>query len=256
MKNTGFILLLCALAACTSSPPKDRAELKLNIDDKIVGERIADMAELRDTVDGKILFSLLNNTLIVSAPSTSSWQKIGIRVKLSAEELQSGHILPHHDIIALDDQVVGTTVDTVKVSSADAISGMLIAFTKKENIKPSSVPENALSQVLKTQKELNLNTLKDFMYNFNVKKNEYGLEKNEVEYFIYESELLGIGARDRLTLYFKKDQLVAIYHTRPIASPYKSFNLVQGHHMILIQNLSATQIKNLVDKRVKFYTSM
>ena len=53
-----------------------------------VGERINGPANIRDTVNGKLLFSLNDGVIIETSPAINKWVKIGVYVKLTIKQME------------------------------------------------------------------------------------------------------------------------------------------------------------------------
>ncbi|MDD6210485.1 MAG: hypothetical protein PUB21_07775 [Bacteroidales bacterium] len=234
----------------------------------ILGERIDGPANMRDTINGKILFTLEDNVLVETAPiRNNQWFEAGLFVRLTSQQVEEEKILPGADLISGDKKVIGKALDTLNVylidENGDGKEGLIIAYTYIDNIKRFTIPEIALIQML-NQNRLKFSDFESFLFNFKFKEYEYddhlvnypfsGLR----EYFIYQSILEDLSARDRISLLFDNNEnLVAVVHNREMKpDKFKTYELIRGHKLTIIENLEQNEIKEMVDKAIKWYNSM
>jgi hypothetical protein len=77
------------------------------------------------------------------------------------------------------------------------------------------------------------------------------------QYFIYESIAVDLSPLDRITLLFNQNNFVGIFHTRNITSKgFKTYTLVRGHKLTVLETMSNQDVKYLKDKRNTYYNSV
>lgn len=244
------IVIACiALNACNSNnKPSNTA---------IIGERIDGPANMRDTVNGKVLFSLNDDVLVETGVPEGQWQQVGRFIKLSNEQADSFYILPNTDLKSLDGEVIGKTIDTVYLTMIQSDDeGFIGAYTHCKNIKPSTVIENVLSAALQN-KELDKQALNKLISDFKMQEYDLG-ELGYTEIYLYESIIEDPSPRDRATLLFdKQSKLVGVIHTRNLNTPsYKTYPLIRGHKLTITSNLPQVEVDSLIARRIRFYNSV
>lgn len=254
MTRTFLILFLVALII-DSSIVKSQTE-NSNAKEFIIGERIDGPANVRESANGKLLFSLNDNVLVETTPINNNWYDIGIFVKLSKEEYENYKILPGTNLISYDNKVIGKTIDTVGVLFGDQESALISGYTYKNNIKNETIPEKILEQLI-CNNNLNFSSLKEFMENFKFEKYDHRNLPDITEFFIYESLMVDISPRDRISLLFDNNELIGVVHSRQIhCDKFKTFELVRGHNLTITSNLSKEKIEVLIKKNIEFYNSV
>lgn len=259
MRHALTIFCIFYVSACSDNSSNKTATETPATDstvEKILGERIDGPANIRDTADGKIIFSLNDNILVETAPTENNWLEVGVSVSLTKKQADDFQILPRTDLLSIDGKVIGKTIDTVSVWMRDSKSGYIGAYTHKNNIKLKSIPENCLTEILNLG-QLTKNYLTPYITAFNFEKYDYGQLENLTQYFIYESVIVDPSPRDRITLLFQTDKLAGVVHSRPIkTNKFKTYELIRGHKLTITADWPQDQIKNLIDKRIEFYNSV
>ncbi|NHN24693.1 hypothetical protein FIA58_003305 [Flavobacterium jejuense] len=219
MKKYSLILMVFCFISCLSEKKQEEEQEKENTNLKeeittpketepIIGERIDGPANVRDTIDGEVLFTLYDNTFVESTPKENDWNKIGILPTNPKSDFENDHLKKGVKII-VDGQIVGETKKDVELSMG------LIGYTHKENIKAHSIIENILMDLFKKQKnKRNLEDFKSFITNFKLEK-ETQFEGMTV-YYNYENWIDDPSPMMRIGLVFKNKNLVAILHSRPL----------------------------------------
>lgn len=257
MKHLLYILTIIFLASCSNRTDKNESKISNAQTELILGERIDGPANIRDTVNGKIIFTLNDNVLIETTPTQNKWLVVGVLVMLTPKQIEDFKILPGTDLVSTDKNVIGKTVDTVGIWMAEDSSGLIGAYTHIDNIKSSSIPESILSEFL-NQDKTKLSDLEQFMTSLKFEKYELGELTSLTQYFIYESIVVDMSPRDRITLLFSKDNVLAgIIHSRPLnTKKFKTYELIRGHKLTITADLKQEEIKKLIDKRIEFYNSV
>lgn len=261
-----IIIILVLLTACspTTVNKKEQEEIKeINYiisteeTERIRGERIDGPANVRDSVNGKLILSLNDNVLVETAPEEGKWFLIGLHVKLTEKQFKEFKIFPNTDLYSYDGNIIGKSKDTIGLWMADNVSGFFGAYTHINNIKKHSIPERALESEV-SKGHLTLMALGNFVWTFDFK--DYG-ENAELKYkqlFIYESFVVDPSPRDRITLLFdKNDSLVGVVHNRKLNLVYfKTYELVRGHSLTVVASMDKNEIKRIIDDRVNYYNSV
>ena len=153
MKKVFIILILLYLNACSSDQNKPTKptestlnEIILTVDsndeeletphsiEQIIGERIDGPANIRDTIDGKILFELFDNVLVETSPLKNNWLTVGIFVKTDSNLIKTGYILPYQKLLDENGKIIGETKDTVQLIMDGGDSWLIWGETFKNNI--------------------------------------------------------------------------------------------------------------------------
>jgi len=259
--RTYFLKIISVLTILISScnNAADKSDKTETSTDLILGEQIDGPANIRDTINGKVLFSLNDNTIVETTPTENDWLIAGLFVKLTPKQMGDFKILPGSNIISSDSKVVGKTLDTVDVwiSHDDDSTGLIGAYTHKDNIKSKTVPEKILCEIIDNGK-LNIKDLKPFITSFKFQQENLGELPGLTQYYIYESIVVDMSPRDRITLLFnKKNNLVGVIHSRNLViKNFKTFDLIRGHKLTITSDLDPKEIKSLIDKRIEFYNSV
>lgn len=181
----------------------------------IQSERIDGPANIRDAINGKLLFSLNENVPVITADSSEKWYMIALTLDLTQPQFDS-RIIPKGTILYSDGIEVGKAKadlhleDTIR--EGGDLKGIMMGYTSVQNIKPATLPENMLSRLLTDSSTLNLAQLQDFIKGFHFVKSQMG------HYPTYELDggiVYGNAVFIRLLLVFDKDShLIGVVHLR------------------------------------------
>jgi hypothetical protein len=205
-------------AAITEPAQKSRqATPQVKAPDPIIGERIDGPANIRDQINGKLLFSLNDHTLVNCTPLQNDWYQIGLLMDIEAG--QSGMLeISEGQKIRVDGREVGEVKSDMSVYSGtdgEKSWAELIGYTHKDNIKPESIIETALSEYMSTvDNERSVAQLQDFIQQFQLEKND-GFEGYTI-YYNYENWIEDPSPMWRIGLVFQNNRLVSILHSRPL----------------------------------------
>lgn len=260
MKRFFTILTVLFFIACserTAEETENEEFSNSSITEFIIGERIDGPANIRDTVNGRILFTLNDNVLVETSIAQGKWTIVGLNVKLTEQQFENFKIYPNTDLISSDGQKIGITKDTVYIWMTEENSGLVGAYTHIDNIKKQSMPEFHLEQILEKEK-FTFSSLQSFIKNFKFQKYDLNKLPNLTQYLIYESIIEDMSPRDRITLLFNQSQnLVGIIHSRPLLTgKFKTYKLIRGHSLTVTAELTKTEINDLIKKRIEFYNSV
>jgi len=244
LKTLTFFIFLCILNDAQS---QTRLE---------VGERINGPANIRDTVNGKILFSLYDGVIIETSPAINKWVKIGVYVKLTGKQIEAFKLEKNIPLINEDGKTIGKTISPVEISMIEEEIGYIEAYTHQDNINMAFNPEVQLMKILALgnyQKK----ALEPFMKKFGFTEYQEDNKLKFTQYFIYESTVVDFSPLDRITLMFDKQNVVGYFHTRNmVVKGFKTYELVRGHKLSIIETLPIKDIKSLIQKRNAYYDSV
>lgn len=265
MKQLLIISIGLLLTSCSTTTEKEsnsteatKVETLVPKPEPIIGERIDGPANIRDTIDGKILFELNDNTLVESTPIENDWLGIGVFVKLTKQQLNEFVILPGSELFNLDNQVIGITKDTIDVWMEDEndYSGFIGGVSYKDNIKPETVPEKVLSNLLE-QKTTSKLELSGFITDFQFTDFDLNKLPNITQMDISQSLMVDMSPRDRITLLFRNDVLIGVVHSRELLTKsYKTYELIRGHKLTITSELSNQEIEEIRTNRIDLYNSV
>lgn len=260
------ILTVFFLTACSTSTENKNEQVKnkqmndtnsTEKSERILGERIDGPANVRDTINGKVILTLDDNVLVETAPELGKWFLLGVYVKLTDKQIEDFKIYPNTDLFSVDGKIIGKSKDTIELWMTDDVSGFFGAYTHTDNIKKQTIPERALESELE-KGNLTISTLKNFIWTFDFR--DYG-ENTELKYkqlYINESTVVDPSPKDRITLLFdNKENLIGVIHSRKLnLTKYKTYELVRGHSLTVIAEINNKEIKRIMNERINFYISV
>lgn len=221
-----------------------------------VGERINGPANIRDTVNGNILFNLNDGVLIETSPAINRWVKIGLYVKLTGKQIQDFQLEKNIPLINEDGKTIGKTINPIEISMIEEKIGYIEAYTHQDNINMAFNPEVQLIKILASG-NYQRKSLDPFMKKFGFKEYQEDKKLKFKQYFIYESTVVDFSPSDRITLLFDKQNVVGYFHTRNMmVKGFKTYELVRGHKLSVLETMPNQDIKNLIQKRNAFYNSV
>lgn len=222
-----------------------------------VGERINGPANIRDTINGNILFTLDDGVLIETSPIVNKWVKIGVYIKLTPEQMQAFKLEKNVSLFDEKGKIIGKTIRPIDISMMEENIGYVEAFTHQDNLNMAFNPELELMKLLNSgnyQKK----GMEPYMekFGFTAYKEDNTLKYKQ--YFIYESTVVDFSPMDRITLLFnQQQQLIGFFHTRSIfVKGFKTHALVRGHKLSVLETISNQDVKSLKQKRNAYYNSV
>ena len=221
-----------------------------------VGERINGPANIRDTVNGIVLFSLNDGVLIETSPAINKWVKIGVYVKLTGKQMEAFKLEKNIPLINEDGKTIGKTSSQVEITMIEEEVGYIEAYTHQDNINMAFNPEVQLMKIL-AMGNYQKKAFESYMKKFGFTEYQEGNQLKFTQYFIYESTVVDFSPLDRITLLFDKQNLVGYFHTRNmVVKGFKTHDLVRGHKLSIIETLPIKDIKSLIQKRNAYYNSV
>jgi len=134
--------------------------------------------------------------------------------------------------------------------------GYIEAYTHQDNINMEFNPEVQLMKIL-AMGNYQKKTLEPFMKKFGFTEYQEDNKLKFTQYFIYESTVVDFSPLDRITLMFDKQNVVGYFHTRNmVVKGFRTYELVRGHKLSIIETLPIKDIKSLIQKRNAYYNSV
>lgn len=235
-----------------------------NISNKVFGERINGPANIRDTINGKILFSLDDNVKVECTEAKNNWHIVGLDALINPTQFKQFKYLKGDTIFNTHGEKIGVIISDIQplmINDYQVIeTGFIEGYTYKGNIKPESIIENVLVEIIKT-KEFNvaLNELNEFINSFGLKKcSPTSMADENGEWYFYEDNLIDdISPRDRITLIIENKKLLGIVHSHNIIlDNCETYSLIRGHKFTTIGSLPKNKIDEIIKDRIKWYNSV
>jgi len=216
----------------------------------VVGERIDGPANVRDTVNGKHIFTLFDKALVDNLNLENDWYRVGIYADIDTSEFGMDSIHAGRKII-VDDEVIGEVVKTMSASTSHSGKKawvFLHGYTHKDNIDPESIIEPELEKhIQQSNGARTLRSWESFIDRFALQHDSdflgYRLFSN------YENSFEDPSPSFRIGLAFENDRLVAILHARPIRVSGTQQNLLDGAFDCVTYPDFAQREKFLMDLR-------
>lgn len=183
----------------------------------IIGERIDGPANIRDTINGKLLFTLYDNTLVTCTPVQNDWYVIGLTMDIDTSEYEINELKKGRKII-VDGEEIGEILSDFTVSTGTNYKmtwAELVGYTHKDNIKPNVIIESVLPDyITEAGNDRTIKSLEPLIENFELAKDDQF--DGYTVYYNYENWIDDPSPMWRIGLTFRDDRLIAILHSRPI----------------------------------------
>lgn len=234
------------------------------IKDPILGERIDGPANLRDTINGKVILSIEDNQLVQCSEIANNWYRIGIVVPISKEQYDS-YVIKKGEKIIKNGELICTAIDDIEMWMTNENNGqdttvkyvgVIGGYTYKDNIKPESIPEKELEVMLSSRIELTKDNFKWYFKNFEFIEHGLPIEgyENTEQFMIYGAWIDDPSPIDRIRLIFDSNQLIAIAHERELKmTGKKSYDLVRNIELLVIKDFSKQELTDFIEKNQKSY---
>jgi hypothetical protein len=240
-----MMIALVTAACSTSQKPDSRLAEAAEKFGKHNGERIDGPANVRETPNGRILFSLETGVPIETAQDSAAQDWIKLLVQITIADGDS-LILPGKKLVDVNGKTVGKTIDTTRVVQYDETTGFIYGVTHRKNLLAGSVPEIELEKALQ-KKQFSLKELKPFAdaagfekalwYDMEGDLSQHvkdAMRKLTVSY-VLESMYEDPSPRPRISLAFgESGNLVYFTHQRAVRSGFETEPLIRGHYITWI----------------------
>ncbi|WP_397362627.1 hypothetical protein [Olleya sp. R77988] len=227
-----FISTFLLILSC-----KKEATIKTEITEKIINsEKIDGSANIRDTINGKVLFTLKNNAKVDVIDSKSNWYKIMVFIdslNIIDQNLKKG------DSIFQNNKTIGISNVDLKAFEFYENSHFIEGYTYKNNIQKESIIELVIISNLENRAKKNWNKI---IEKYNLEKRNDFLHYNAFE--LLENNDISPGFR--VLLLFENQQLIGYYHSRKIES-----DLIDTYKLNSIDKLSF--YKDYDKNKAKFF---
>lgn len=257
-----FLLLPSIILLNYCSENKKPTDDIVSSESKILffGERIDGPANIRDSINGKIIIEFYDNVLIECEEINNNWFQVGTFIEMKSEDIIDG-IIPKGRILKNEDNIeigeVKSNVESWIIGEEEgSYYGFIAGYTFKDNIKPESIVENQLMKILNSKKEPRLKDFKEFIHQFDLTKGGLTVEgyENLNQYYTLGSFITDPSPIDRLRLMFEKEDLISIIHERKIETKiYNSYTLTRGLEIMIIKDFEEIEMKNFIEKNKESY---
>ncbi|MBD3638930.1 MAG: hypothetical protein HUJ25_16370 [Crocinitomicaceae bacterium] len=228
---------------------------EVEVAEPMIYERIDGPANVRETPDGEILFSVEDHVLVeCSERVDSGWYFIGLILDVDKSEVKNETIKKGQKIY-VDGKLVLTAARDIPAmlmsynEDEPTWAIWLEGYTFKNNIKPESIPERELEKILNANDQLSKSRFDAYFTNFQFRNENFNIEgyENTDQYMIYGSFIDDPSPIDRLRLVFQEDELLAIVHERPLAvEGKKSYPIMRGLEVTVMKNWSTEEAERFV----------
>lgn len=237
----------------------------------IKAERIDGPANLRAEPKGKVLFSLFDNVEVECTEAKDGWYKVAFIAvdELDAEDrkllYRKGDTIYDYNkkalgvaLVNINDSLAMFYDEMPAENGLDRFEASFFASTFHSNIKPESIVENKLVEVINQNIDhLNLqvfeNHLKDFNYGYN---HESLADPEYNEYWLHANYIDDISPIDRIRLLFKDDSLIAIAFSRDLDLIYPIVDLQRGRRLMILVDLPKKERELLIKANIDIYNHM
>lgn len=199
---------------------------------------------------------LYDGTLVQTTPVENGWLSVGVVVAVENHDLNLRQILPGTKLYSPRNILIGQTKDTVDVWIGDEKSVLIGGYTHEGNIKKESIPEQALIEKI-DHGGISLSELSSFLIDFQFNDYPEPVLQSCRQFYIAQSLLVDMSPRDRISLFFRENQLIAAVHSRELdLKEFKTFPLTRRHKLTIISDLQAPEINEIRLTLIDFYNSI
>jgi len=224
----------------------------------VIGEKIDGPANVRDSINGKVLFVLEDNIEVESEEIQNGWYFIGLEVRLPSN-WDKWYFPKGYELYDEEGNHLGKSLQDIELYTRrigkDCELTVLKGFTFKSNIRPLSIVEKQLEKIIIDNEELVLNTFKSHIANNNYRSDS---QFQWIEtYILYETWLEDPSPGDRIRLIFENNMLIGIIHTRAINSKnHKSIQILGDWKLMSFLEPKDAKNKKLITQYRSFLNSV
>ncbi|QHS63600.1 hypothetical protein [Chitinophaga agri] len=216
------------------------------VDPLIISERIDGPANIRDEVNGNLLFTLADNVPVTRGNEKNNWYAIGLTVDLTPAQFTK-HLIEKGSPLYVKGKTVGKALNDIHLDEQQYRENKTVqigGYTAMQNIKPNTLPENILSAII-SENTAGLSALRDFIKGFGLRQctnGDYTAYCLEGLYTVYD-----ISAPVRIGLYFEKSTLAGILHLNKIDYKHATaYKLTRNYYLTVPGKQSAEKINKLI----------
>lgn len=231
-------------------------------------EKIDGPANIRTEPKGELRFSLNDQIEVECTEIKNDWYEILVTIKLTEEQYNSNPLIFKKGTKLFDMQgnEIGETLTDLRVGSKMTAGGApgipkwyaseLYGYTYKSNIRPESIVEPVLVDIIKANKSnLKLDVFKSHMTKF---KYYDGLGIPDYDhlktFMIYENAIDDPSPLDRIRLVFENNNLIAIIHSRDLVLPdFKTYEIARGRKLTIIKQFGDKERTDFIEKNKQAY---
>ena len=235
-----------------------------NISNKVLGERISGPANIRDTINGKILFCLDDDLKVECTEAKNNWYIVGLNALINPTQSKQFKFLRGDTIFNKYREKIGVIISDIqplRINDSQGIeTGFIKGYTYMGNIKPESIIESLLVEIIKNKEySVSLNDLKVFIDSFEMKTcSPTSMPDENGEWYFYDDNIIDdISPRDRITLIIENKKLLGIVHSHNIfLDNCETYSLIRGHKFTTLGNMSKYEIDEIIKDRINWYNSI
>ncbi|WMI68251.1 hypothetical protein [Mangrovimonas sp. YM274] len=220
----------------------------------IYAEIIDGPANIRDSINGKVLFSLENGVEIECSKENNGWHVIGFRAVVP-EDLENWILPKDFNLFSCDGKYLGKTLAPVEFSAMDENCAIISGYTYKSNIVESSKIESMLQTIIESNKTLHFNDFEKHIKKYNYHDDnqfDWGMT-----YIYYETWIIDLSPGARIRLIFEDNIFVGLIHTRQINAPnYNQYNILWDWKLSTNLNTNNPKIKSIINSYKHFLQSV
>jgi len=223
----------------------------------IVTEHIDGPANIRDAVNGEIIFTLDDDVKVTATDTHNGWCQVGLQVSITIDEAASMMIAKGTDL-RIGTEVIGKAINDIDLYSISNGTAEIVGFTKDQNIKPNTIAENILAKFINAKKgePITYAYLSPFIQSFNLVEGML-TDSTYKTYEMYEDWINDPSPGYRILLVFKEQQLIGIVHTRFLSlNQVKDETLELGYGFAPIDTSDRVLLDKFKDKFNDFIISV
>lgn len=234
-------------------------------------ERIDGPANIRDTPKGETTFSLNDFVEVDISPLQGGWYELVIGIQLTKEQYEMNPTILNKGtrLYNNSNEEIGVVLADIRVSGKMTAGGApgipkwygaeLHGYTFKSNIRPESIIEPVVSQLISSNKaNLTRQAFQKHLKEFNYQD---GLAIRDMPqydtYMVHESTLDDPSPLDRIRLIFHGEKLVAIVHSRELQlTDYETIPIQRERKLTLLAHFDDKEKRNFIEKNNASYAGV
>lgn len=225
--------------------------------DSIIGERISGPANIRDTINGKILFTLNDSTLVTCTRQKDGWYEVGLQMEIPNSEYGEDTLRKGRKIV-VGGKVVGEVLSDMYVSTSTTGKeswAELTGYTYKDNIYPRTIIEKVLVDYTAAARDRSLETFQPFIRSFALEEDRR--LDSFVTFFNYENWIDDPSPLMRIQLVFRDNKLIGVVHSRPLKLPgTKHYTLDRGFRVAFFRDTPRSSRESFIKLLNRFLNSV
>ena len=221
----------------------------------VEGERIQGPARVRETVNGKLIFTLNDLVLVYTTAPDKGWLQVGIVADLTASEYACACIRKGSSI-KVKGQEVGRAVEELKMEvykTSSGLQGDVKGYTPATHIRQATVPESTLESIIGRSPNPSREEMQPFLNRFRF-QSFHSLMPSLTAYEISDTWIENTSDLPRLWLLFENDELLGVIHSRPLnVLGTRPVKLQYGLHLTMIKDKDHAFVQKLIKEVTRFF---